>query len=178
MGSLLTERREIQSCSSAKYRICWTQHSWWIHACAWEKQSHITQHIQRKNSIRQNPSWVATRYSVGQAVINILWNPKVHHRVHKIPLPDDIMSQTNPIHTLPLHFFMIHFIIIILHISMSPKRSLSCRMSIQNTLLSLQHAPPISSSYSVSIIIWQIIFHNLSVLLMSRTMDVCHDLFN
>jgi hypothetical protein len=42
----------------------------------------------------------------------------------------------------------------------------------------VQHAPPISYSYNVSIIIQQIIFQKFSGLLMLRTRYVYHDLFN
>lgn len=42
----------------------------------------------------------------------------------------------------------------------------------------VQHAPPTSPSYNASITTWQIVLHNLLVLLMSQTMYVCHDLFN
>jgi len=41
----------------------------------------------------------ADRFSAGQEIPHILWNPKVHNHVHKsLPLAP-VMNQTNPFHT-------------------------------------------------------------------------------
>jgi hypothetical protein len=59
-----------------------------------------------------NPSWEAASCADTQELPNILWNLKVHYRVHKRPPLVPILSHINAVHTTSSFLSKIHFNII------------------------------------------------------------------
>ena len=85
-------------------------------------------------STQHSPSSEANQFPVTQEIPRILWNPKVHYRIHKCPSPVPILSQLHPVHTPTSHFLKIHLHIILPSASGSPQWSLSLRFPHQNTV--------------------------------------------
>ena len=77
-------------------------------------KTHIL-HSSLTHSMERSPSWEANRTTDIQEIPRILWNPKVHYRIHKCRPPVPTLSQLTPVHTPTSHFLKIHLIIILLH---------------------------------------------------------------
>jgi len=55
-----------------------------------------------------SPTSEANRFSASQEIPHILWNPKVHYRIHKCSPPVPVLSLLDPVHTPTSHFLEIH----------------------------------------------------------------------
>jgi len=82
--------------------------------------------------MEQSQSGEANRFAASQEIPCILWNPVVHHRIHKCPPPVPILSQPDPVRTPTSHFLKIHLNIILPSKPGSPQRSFPLRFPYQD----------------------------------------------
>jgi hypothetical protein len=94
-------------------------------------------------SMEQSPSWEANRFAASQEISRILWNPKVHYRIHKCPPPVSILSQLNPVHTPSSHFQNIRLNIILPSVWQQQKWVLKITSCWDMTLFHSFHSSPI-----------------------------------
>jgi hypothetical protein len=92
-------------------------------------------------STEQRPSWEASWFSGSQDNPFIVWNPKVHYRIHTCPPPVPFLSQISPVHAPTSRFLKIRLNIILPSRPGTSKWSLSLRFAHQNPVYT-SHLPP------------------------------------
>ena len=74
--------------------------------------------------MEQSPSWEANLFCASQEIPRILWNLKVHYRIHKCSQTVPILSQLDPVYTPTSKFLDTHLNIFLPSPPGSPSQSL------------------------------------------------------
>jgi hypothetical protein len=115
-----------------------------------------------------SPSWEAANCAPTQELPSILWNPKVHYRVHKRPALVHILSQIDSADTTPSHLSLRSILIHILYSTRIHLLSHSCYMSSPSHPPWLDHSNYIWRRVQVMkllIMMFSPIFHHFNSLL-------------
>jgi hypothetical protein len=109
-------RRLWQKCDLVSLYVhclpCWCCASFFLSALnSIYLLTHSLTHV-LTHSLDQSNYWEANRFAACQEIPRILWNPKLHYRIHKRPPPLLNLSQIDVVHTSTSHFLKIHLNII------------------------------------------------------------------
>jgi hypothetical protein len=92
------------------YRVTWQEitHWWYVkHKFVHRKINGISYLL-----TELSPASEAAHCAATEELPNILWNPKVHYRVHNSPPLVPILSQIDPVHTITSYLSKIYFNIV------------------------------------------------------------------
>jgi len=90
--------------------------------------------------MEQSPSWEGNQFSASQEMPCILWNQKVHYRIHKCPPPVPILSPLDPVYIATSHFLNMHLYIILPSTPGSPNWTLTLGFPHQNPVYTIPHS--------------------------------------